>query len=54
MEHLKSNTEPTPFLLLFLEEVQGVVERVDGTEGDDSTYMGQTTKQGHDADYDSD
>lgn len=42
---------PMPVLLRFLEEVPQVES---SSSGDDPTYMGQSTKCGYDADYETD
>lgn len=43
--------KPMPVLLRFLEEVPQVES---SSSGDDPTYMGQSTKSGYDADYETD
>jgi len=48
---IEDSQGPMPVLLRFLEKVPQVES---SSLGDDPTYMGQSTKNGYDADYETD
>lgn len=54
VEEVRRAERPVPFLMRFVEEIPGRVQRESPAFSDDPTYLGNTTNGGYDPDYESD